>query len=74
MSEQKVPYGKNPCKKTKNSRAKITALSVDCPGCKTEVNPLDNDEFWQDRDLRKLNDIELICPLCGHEFKVDVEF
>ena len=35
---------------------------------------MDNDEFWQDRDLQKLNDVELMCPLCGHEFKADVEF
>lgn len=74
MSEEKAQYGKEPRKKTPNVKARITALKVDCPGCKSEVNPTDNDEFWQDRDLQKLNDVELLCPLCGNEFKVDVEF
>ena len=61
-------------KKTPNVKAKITLLEVDCPGCKAEVRPMDNDEFWQDRDVRKLKDVELMCPFCGHEFKADVEF
>ena len=61
-------------KKTPNAKAKITCLEVDCPGCNAEVHPMDNDEFWQDRNLQKLKDVELMCPLCGHEFKADVEF
>jgi hypothetical protein len=52
-------------------------LWADCPSCTKNVDLLDYTDFWDCRDLdacengtNRSNDVDVICPLCGHEFKV----
>jgi uncharacterized Zn-finger protein len=56
-------------------------LFCDCPQCKDSVDLLDHPEFWLDNTIDvgehytdKTRGMEVMCPDCGHEFKVDLEF
>lgn len=56
-------------------------LITECPECFDIFNVLDQDDFWDGRSLElgetnTLNskNIEVICPRCGHEFKVDTVY
>jgi predicted RNA-binding Zn-ribbon protein involved in translation (DUF1610 family) len=63
---------------SKNTEATwVVELNCDCPKCGEYVNLLDDPDFWEGRDLEiadQVNDVEVICPECGHEFKVDCEY
>jgi transcription initiation factor IIE alpha subunit len=52
-------------------------LNCDCPKCGEYVNLLDAPDFWDGRTLdipehgtENSNNLEVVCPECGHEFKV----
>lgn len=56
-------------------------LMCECPSCKDEVNLLDDADFWDGRYFRaaehhteRTRDVEVYCPECGHEFKVDLTY
>lgn len=56
-------------------------LHCDCPGCGEYVNLLDDPEFFVGRDIEcgenrtdKSTDVEVYCPECGHEFKIDLVY
>ena len=49
----------------------------ECPGCHDEVDLIDLPEFWVDRELdfcERAKNVNVECPLCHHEFKVDCEY
>ena len=53
-------------------------LNCECPECKQYVDLLDYTDFWDGRRLEiaehgtdRSNDVDVICPECGHEFTVD---
>lgn len=57
------------------------SLNCDCPACDEYVDLMDMDDFWCDRNLQacesgtpKSRNVEVICPECRHEFKVDLEY
>ncbi|UZW62719.1 hypothetical protein [Lysobacter enzymogenes] len=57
------------------------SLDADCPGCGEYVDLLSYADFWDGRALDacehhtdRSRDVEVICPECGHEFKVDLEY
>ena len=56
-------------------------LNCDCPKCGEYVNLLDAPDFWDGRTLdipehgtENSNNLEVVCPECGHEFKVCCEW
>jgi Zn finger protein HypA/HybF involved in hydrogenase expression len=56
------------------------SLDCECPACKKYVNLLDYPDFWDGRQLQAIEHhtprtigMEVICPECGHEFKVDCD-
>ena len=57
-------------------------LDCDCPKCGECVNLTDADEFWLDhRDLdipehgtAESDDLAVVCPECGEEFRVCCEW
>lgn len=57
-------------------------LNCVCPGCNKPVDLLDYPDFWVDGrnlDVAEHNtdlsrNLEVICPACHHEFKVDCEY
>ena len=56
-------------------------LWCDCPKCLENVDLLDAPDFWDGRRLQIAEhdtphscDVEVICPSCEHEFKVDTEY
>ena len=64
------------------NRSKIKAgwrieLNTTCPSCGEYVNLMDNPDFWDGRQLEipeietdYSNNLEVLCPECGHEFTV----
>lgn len=57
------------------------SLDADCPACEQNVNLLDYGDFWDGRKLEipehgtdRSRDVEVVCPDCGHEFSVDLEY
>ena len=53
------------------------SLTCECPGCKNRVDLLEYCDFWDGRKLKVIehdtemaNDLEVICPECGHDFNV----
>jgi len=57
-------------------------LYCDCPNCKEHVDLLDYPDFWDGRSHLKAcennsihsENVDVICPKCGHEFIVDLEY
>jgi len=56
-------------------------LNCDCPGCKEWVNLLNYPDFFDGSTLKiaehgtpKTTGMEVVCPECGHEFLVDLEY
>lgn len=57
------------------------SLDCECPACKEDVDLLRAD-FWDGRESMQAcehnteasRDVEVLCPECGHEFKVDLEY
>jgi len=56
-------------------------LNCDCPKCENYVDLLDCADFWDGRrlevaehDTERSKDVEVTCPVCGHEFLVDTYF
>lgn len=51
------------------------SLYCECPACKEDVDLMEYADFWDGRsDLQiaqKVEGLEVVCPKCGHEFKVD---
>ena len=53
-------------------------LDCECPACKQYVDLLDYTDFWDGRTLdiaesetARSQDMEVVCPECGHDFTVD---
>ena len=50
-------------------------LDCECPACKEDVDLMEYADFWEGRsDLQiaqEVEGLEVVCPKCGHEFKVD---
>lgn len=64
-----------------NKASWTVELNTDCPNCKEHVNLLDYVDFWDGRRLEiaehgteRSTDVEVVCPECGHEFTVDLEY
>jgi len=56
-------------------------LNADCPKCKKNVDLLEAPDFWDGRKLEipehgtdRSNNLEVMCPECGHEFTVCCEW
>lgn len=56
-------------------------IDVLCPQCDEVVDLTDAEDFWCDRPLNlaehgttRTIDMEVVCPECGHEFEVDLEW
>jgi hypothetical protein len=79
---EEVKEGKEPEKPEANPIATWSiSLDVFCPACKEDVDLLDREDFWEVRKLsacethtERSRDVEVVCPKCHHEFKVDLEF
>lgn len=57
------------------------SLDCECPNCKEDVDLLDCDDFWHgvkfeagEWGTKNTRDVEVYCPKCGYEFKVDFEY
>lgn len=58
------------------------SLRVDCPECKEYVDLLNAPDFWEGKrglpagewGTPRTTDMEVVCPDCGHEFRVDCEY
>lgn len=57
------------------------SLDCDCPACGDHVDLLADDDFWIGRPLdcvehhtARSRDVEVFCPACHHEFKVDLDY
>lgn len=57
------------------------SLDTTCPKCNDYVDLLNADDFWDGRQLDvcehmtdRSRDVEVVCPACGHEFTVDLEY
>lgn len=58
------------------------SLTCDCPKCSEWVDLLDYPDFWDSRYKLQIGehgtpssrDVEVVCPNCGHEFTVDLEY
>jgi len=66
---------------SENKATWIIELNADCPNCKEYVNLLDYVDFWDGRKLDyaehrtdRSTDVDVVCPGCGHEFIVDLEY
>lgn len=49
-------------------------LDVDCPECGKCVDLLEYPDFWDGRKMefaQRVNDEEVVCPECDHQFKVN---
>jgi len=51
-------------------------LHADCPACKEYVDLLQYADFWDGRGKelqtgQNKENVEVVCPECGHEFIVD---
>ena len=56
-------------------------LNCQCPKCEEHVNLLDEVNFWDYRSLDiceygtdRSRNVDVVCPLCGHDFVVDLEY
>lgn len=56
-------------------------LHCDCPNCKENVDLLDYSDFWDGRGFEacenhtdRTRGVEVVCPGCGHEFEVDLDY
>lgn len=52
-----------------------------CPGCKKNIDLLDHNEFFDGRlftvgeyGTNWTSGVDVECPGCGHEYKVDFEY
>ncbi len=59
----------------------IIKLTCDCPKCEQWVNLLDYPDFWHNTDLKcgehgteASESVEVVCPECGHEFAVKLDY
>lgn len=53
------------------------SLDVECPGCHEDVDLLEYVDFWDHRHLEAgeaKEDVEVVCPKCGHEFAVNTAY
>ena len=57
------------------------SLDCDCPACGEYVNLLDYADFWDGRRLDacehgtdRSRGVDVVCPECGHDFEVDLEY
>lgn len=54
------------------------SLDCDCPSCEEYIDLLDGEDFWDGKRFEpcehgtdRTQNVEVICPKCGHEFYVD---
>lgn len=57
------------------------SLDCECPACKEDVDLLDYADFWDGRRLdipehgtERSKNVEVVCPKCGHDFTVELEY
>lgn len=57
------------------------SLDCECPKCGEYVDLLRAADFWDGRvldigehDTDRSKGVEVLCPECGHEFEVDLEY
>lgn len=57
------------------------SLNCDCPECEKYVDLLECPDFWDGRTFQagenstpKTRNVDVICPSCGYEFIVDLEY
>lgn len=58
------------------------SLDCDCPKCGDFVDLLSEDNFWEahqrlkpiEHGTDRSNNLEVICPECGHEFEVCCDY
>ena len=57
------------------------SLNCDCPKCEKYVDLLEYPDFWDGRNFfpgenitSKTRNVDVICPSCGYEFIVDLEY
>ena len=52
------------------------SLDVECPNCKTDFDLVESDVFRESgiNPLERARGYEATCPICKHEFLVDLEF
>lgn len=68
--------------KSKHRAHWSASLHVDCPKCKDYVDLLDDPDFWEGRnaleicqhDTEYTNNMDVVCPNCGHYFEVCCEY
>lgn len=56
-------------------------LNCHCPACKEFVDLLSYTDFWDGRRLdiaesetARSQNVEVVCPECGHDFEVDLVY
>lgn len=62
---------------TSNKAYWYIRLDAICPNCKKEVDLLEYNDFWYYNDIelgQRDHDVDVICPNCEHNFKVDTEY
>ena len=60
----------------------IIELNCHCPECNRYVDLCNHAEFWHtypsleiaEHGTYRTSGMEVVCPKCGHEFKVDCEY
>jgi len=59
----------------------IVELNTECPNCNQWTDLLDYVDFCDGRQLEiaehgteRSTDVDVVCPGCGHEFTVDLEY
>ena len=57
------------------------SLDCQCPECLEDVDLIEDPNFFLDTGLYPCENgtersigVEVMCPYCGHEFKVDLEY
>ena len=60
----------------------VVSLDCTCPNCEEWIDVMDSDGFWDrhseldiaEHGTPRTIDMEVECPECHHEFKVDLEY
>lgn len=59
------------------------SLTCECPHCKEWVDLLDYPDFWDahsgsldvcEHGTKRSNGVEVTCPQCNHDFKINCEY
>jgi len=54
------------------------SLNVECPACYEDVDLLEYEDFWDGRThpepAERMENVEVVCPKCSHEFSVTTDY